>query len=75
MRKEYSSKEGKKMKGSFGRELDMGIPSYDGAADKAGLVSLTNRFSAQHDVSMKEAMSCVKGRSTSSRINKMNDTD
>jgi len=73
-KKEYES-EGKKEKGCFGRRLDMGIPSYDGEPEKAKLVPMKNRFSAQHDVSQEEAMRMVKGRGTSSMISKMNDTD
>lgn len=90
MRKEYreggkehlkgAQRAGKKESGMFGRELDMGIPSWDGEPEKAGLVPLKNRFSAQHDVSMSEAMRCVKGHGTSAEINgkridRMNDTD
>lgn len=66
---------GKKMAGCFGRELDMGIPSYDGELDKAKLVPLKNRFSPVHDVSQEEAMRTVRGRGTSNAIEKMNDTD
>lgn len=66
---------GKRMGYCYGRDLAMGIPSYDGEPEKANLVPLKNRFSAQHDVSMSEAMKMVKGHTTSSRINKMNDTD
>jgi len=66
---------GKMMANCYGRELGMGIPAWDGEPEKAGLVPLKNRFSAQHDVSMKEAMSMVRGRGTSNQIEKMNDTD
>jgi hypothetical protein len=80
-RKEYSEKSkgaqpcGKKMADAYGRELGMGIPFYDGEPEKAKLVPLKNRFSAQHDVSMDEAMRSVRGRGTSNDIEKMNDTD
>ena len=66
---------GKKEAGVYGRGSCMGIPEYDVEAEKAGLTPLKNRFSAQHDVSMSEAMRMVKGRGTSDQTEKMNDTD
>lgn len=65
---------GKKMAGCFGRELDMGIPSWDGEPEKAGLVSLKNKFSWMES-SQEEAYRMVRGRGTSNNIEKMNDTD
>ena len=56
----------------FGRKLSMGIPSYDEAVKKSKLVPEKNRFSAQHDVSMSEAMKVVKGVGTSAESNKKN---
>jgi hypothetical protein len=75
-KEEVTSKEyGSRMAGCFGREASMGIPSYDSEPEKAGLVPLKNRFSAQHDVSQDEAMRVVRGRGTSAMTEKMNDTD
>ncbi len=65
---------GKKMSGCFGRELNMGIPSWDGEPEKAGLVPLKNKFSWMES-SQEEANRVVRGRGTSSQIEKMNDTD
>ncbi len=66
---------GKKEKGCFGREATMGIPSYDGEPEKAKLVPLRNKFSAQHDNSQEEIMRAVRGHGSSSMISKMNATD
>ncbi len=71
MAKEY----GKKGTKCFGINASMGIPGYDEAVSKAGLVPLKNRFSAQHDVSQDEAMRVVRGKGTSSMTEKMNSTD
>jgi hypothetical protein len=65
---------GKKMVGAYGRELGMGIPSYDGEPEKAGLVPLKNKFSWM-ECSQDEAYKMVRGRGTSNDIEKMNDTD
>jgi len=65
---------GKKMANMFGRELSMGIPSWDGEPEKAGLVPLKNKFSWM-ECSQGEAYKMVRGRGTSNDIEKMNDTD
>jgi len=65
MKNEHSGK-------CFGRKLSMGIPSYDEPVEKSNGTPLKNRFSAQHDVSMSEAMKKVKGVGTSAQSNKKN---
>lgn len=69
-----ATKEGRKEKGCFGRELSMGIPSYDEAVEKCGLTPEKNKFSWMQS-SQSEAMKMVKGRGTSAMLEKMNDTD
>lgn len=55
----------RKQKGVFGRELSMGIPDWDKELNEENGAPMRNRFSAQHDVSMAEAMRVVKGGGSS----------
>lgn len=69
MKKEYSSAK------CFGRKLGMGIPAHDASLQKAVLTPLTNKFSAQHDVSMSSAIKKAHGSGTSAQMNKKNAAD
>lgn len=67
--KDNNQKGGKKMADCYGRNLGMGIPSYDDEPMKAKLVPLKNKFSA-HEMSQEETLRAVKGRGSSSHSEK-----
>jgi hypothetical protein len=55
---------GRRLKGAFGRELNMGIPSYDGELNYEDGAPMRNKFSWMQ-MSQEETLRAVKGRGTS----------